>query len=130
MTSSRRLLSAVCALTVTLCAAPLASAQTIFKHVEPGGRIVYTDRVNAPTSARAVGGDANGPLRPAVISPVLTVERAALIDANEARRAARATSRQVRGVWPGAIDVDTVQRLAPSRLALAGTVARPRAAPN
>jgi hypothetical protein len=111
-----------------LCAAAGASAQTIFKHVAPDGRVTYTDHANArPESLALAGIPAARPAQaPERAAPALTPERAALIDANEAHRVARAaaSARAGRGHWLGGTDLATLGRLAPVQLASAAIPAR------
>jgi hypothetical protein len=98
-----------------LCAAAGASAQTIFKHVDPDGRVTYTDQANARRDSRALLALASIPAARPVAErsvPALSPERAALIDANEAHRVARASTKPGRALGTGGTDADTLRRLA------------------
>src|SRR5688572_12083969 len=91
-----------------LCAAMGAPAQTtIYKQVDAAGRVMFTDRPDPSLPAQSAAGPApmagampESP-KPAARAGLLTAQRSALIDANEAaRRLAQAQLMRSEGAEP------------------------------
>ena len=99
----RTIASIVCALTLLCAAAGTPAQTTIYKQVDPAGRITFTDRPDSSLPAQPVTGPALEALKPAGVIPAgpLTSRRSAAIDANEAaRRLAQALLMRSEGAEP------------------------------
>jgi hypothetical protein len=77
--------SSLCGLAL-LCAAAGAQAQTIYKQVDSAGRVTFTDRPDSSLPSQSMTGAAlEAPRGPASVA-LMTAQRSAAINANEAGR--------------------------------------------
>jgi hypothetical protein len=97
-----RILASTLLAAVLACAAAVVSAQTVFKVVDAGGKITFTDHPETtPSAQEASTPDADAAHPTTRISGISSRRAAAIVDANEsARRLQQAQLKRKQGIAP------------------------------